>query len=41
VLPVTCLDGGGMGQSIRVRVRNSDRMLRAQVAGAGRVRVGL
>jgi hypothetical protein len=41
VLPVTCLDAGQVGQSIRVRVRNGNRTLRAQVVDARNVRVGL
>jgi hypothetical protein len=41
ILPVVCLEAGEVGQSIRVRVRNGNRTLRAQVVGAGRVRVAL
>lgn len=41
VLPVTCLEAGGMGQSIRVRLENTRRTLRAEVVGAGALRVSL
>lgn len=39
VLRVICLDRGGVGESVRARVENSDRILRAQVVGAGNLRV--
>lgn len=38
VLPVMCLEAGGIGQSIRVRLENAGRTLRAQVVGAGALR---
>jgi hypothetical protein len=41
VVPVTCLEAGGIGQSIRVRIQNAERTLRAQVVGAGALRVSL
>ena len=41
VLPVTCLDGGAIGQSVRVRLINTSRILRAEVVGAGALRVNL
>jgi hypothetical protein len=41
VLPVMCLEAGKVGQSIRVRVENAGRTLRAEVVGAGVVRVSL
>jgi len=41
VLPVTCLEAGGIGQSIRVRLENAGRTLRAEVVGAGALRVRL
>jgi hypothetical protein len=41
ILPVTCLDAGGMGQVVRVRFKNAERILRAEVVGAGALRVSL
>jgi hypothetical protein len=35
VLPVTCLDAGSLGQTVRVRLKHVDRILRAEVVGAG------
>jgi hypothetical protein len=35
VLPVTCLDAGGLGQFVRVRLKNVARTLRAEVMGQG------
>ncbi|MGC2403873.1 MAG: flagella basal body P-ring formation protein FlgA [Acidobacteriaceae bacterium] len=41
VLPVTCLDAGGMGQFVRVRFKNAPGILRAQVVGAGILQANL
>ncbi len=41
VLPVTCLEGGGLGQFVRVRFQSAPRVLRAEVVGAGTVRASL
>jgi hypothetical protein len=41
VLPVTCLDAGGLGQFVRVRFKNAARMMRAEVVGAGTLRASL
>ena len=41
VLPVTCLDAGGIGQFVRVRFKNSAAILRAEVMGDGRLRARL
>lgn len=41
VLPVTCLEGGGLGQFVRVRFKNTPRTLRAEVVGAGLLRASL
>jgi hypothetical protein len=41
VLPVTCLDGGGLGQFVRVRLQNAPRILRAEVVGSGTLRANL
>lgn len=41
VLPVTCLDGGGLGQFVRVRLKNAPRTLRAEVVGQGTLRANL
>jgi flagella basal body P-ring formation protein FlgA len=41
VLPVTCLDGGGLGQLVRIRFKNGAQTLRAEVVGAGSLRAGL
>jgi hypothetical protein len=38
VLPVTCLDAGGLGQFVRVRLKNAARILRAEVVGQGTLR---
>jgi Chaperone for flagella basal body P-ring formation len=38
VLPVTCLDAGGLGQLVRVRFKNTPGILRAEVVGAGMLR---
>lgn len=41
VLPVTCLEGGGPGQSVRVRFKNTSRILRAEVLSDGSLRASL
>jgi hypothetical protein len=41
VLPVTCLDAGGLGQFVRVRLKNAPRTLRAEVVGQGALRANL
>jgi hypothetical protein len=41
VLPVTCLDEGGLGQSVRVQLPNAGRTLRAEVVGEGTLRAQL
>ena len=41
VLPVTCLDAGGAGQMVRVRFKNTLRILRAEVLGDGTLRARL
>lgn len=41
VLPATCLDPGAMGQFVRVRFKNTSGILRAEVVGAGSLRVRL
>ena len=41
VLPVTCLDAGALGEFVRVRLKNAARILRAEVVGAGTLRVNL
>jgi hypothetical protein len=41
VLPVTCLDAGGLGQFVRVRLKNTARTLRAEVVGRGTLRANL
>ena len=41
VLPVTCLDAGGMGQFVRVRLQNAPRVLRAEVVGQAMLRASL
>ena len=41
ILPVTCLEAGGLGQFVRVRFQNAARTLRAEVVGAGVLRVSL
>jgi len=39
VLPVTSLDAGAAGQCVRVRLKNNERILSAEVVGAGNVRL--
>ena len=41
VLPVTCLEAGGYGQFVLVRLPNASRTLRAEVTGAGELRASL
>jgi hypothetical protein len=41
VLPVTCLDAGGLGEFVRVRLKNAARILRAEVVGEGILRASL
>ena len=41
VLPVTCLDAGGLGEFVRVRFRNGARTLQAEVVGEGTLRANL
>lgn len=41
VLPVTCLEAGAPGESVRVRFPNTLRTLRAQVTGDGTLRASL
>lgn len=41
VLPVTCLDAGGLGQRVRVRLKNAGRILQAEVVGEGTLRATL
>jgi flagellar basal body P-ring formation chaperone FlgA len=41
VLPVTCLDAGGLGQRVRVRLKNGARILEAEVVGEGTLRASL
>jgi hypothetical protein len=41
VLPVTCLDGGGIGQTIRVRFKNAAHILQAEVLSDGSLWAGL
>jgi hypothetical protein len=41
VLPVTCLDAGGLGQFVRVRFKNMARTMRAEVMGDGTLRASL
>jgi hypothetical protein len=41
VLPVTCLEAGGIGQFVRVRFPNASRTLRAEVTGAAALRASL
>jgi hypothetical protein len=40
VAPVLCLDAGRLGDLVRVRFKDGQRILRAEVMGSGRVRVG-
>ncbi|MFZ1008597.1 MAG: flagella basal body P-ring formation protein FlgA [Candidatus Sulfotelmatobacter sp.] len=39
--PVTCLDAGGLGQYVRVRLRSTPQILRVEVVGARAVQVKL
>jgi hypothetical protein len=41
VLPVTCLDRGGLGQEVRARMKTGGRVLRAEVVGEGKLRAAL
>jgi hypothetical protein len=41
VLPVTCLDGGGAGQTVRVRFKNTERIVRAEVLRDGTLQASL
>jgi hypothetical protein len=41
VLPVTCLEGGALGQTVRVRFKNAGRILRAEILSDGTLRAGL
>ena len=41
VLPVTCLDGGALGETVRVRFKNAGRILRAEILSDGSLRAGL
>jgi len=41
VLPVICLDRGGLGHSVRVRMKTGGRVLRAEVVGEGKLRAAL
>jgi hypothetical protein len=41
VLPVTCLEGGGSGQRVRVRLKNAARILQAEVLNDGTLRASL
>lgn len=41
VLSVTCLDAGSLGQTVRVRLKTANRILRAEVTGAGAVTANL
>jgi Chaperone for flagella basal body P-ring formation len=41
VLPVTCLDSGGLGQMVRVRFKNAAGILRAEVLSDGTLLAGL
>jgi hypothetical protein len=41
VLPVICLDAGGLGQFVRVRLKSAARILRAEVVGEAALRVSL
>lgn len=40
-LPVTCLDAGGLGQYVRVRLKSTPQILRAEVVGNRAVQVKL
>ena len=41
MLPVTCLDAGGLGEFVRVRFKNTARILRAEVVGKAVLRAQL
>ena len=41
VVPVTCLEAGGLGQFVRVRFKSTARTLLAEVVGAGTLRASL
>jgi hypothetical protein len=41
VLPVTCLDGGGLGEHVRARLKNAARILPAEVLQDGTLRASL
>jgi len=41
IAPVTCLDGGGVGQSVRVRFKNGPGILRAEILSDGTLRASL
>jgi hypothetical protein len=41
VLPVTCLEAGGLGEFVRVRFKNAAGTLRAEIVGASAVRASL
>ena len=41
VAPVTCMDSGGVGQSVRVRFKNGPGVLRAEVLSDGTLRASL
>jgi hypothetical protein len=41
VVPVTCLEAGGLGQFVRVRLKSAARTLRAEVVGEGTLRASL
>jgi len=41
VLPVTCLEAGGLGEFIRVRFKNTSGTVRAEIVGAGTLRASL
>jgi hypothetical protein len=41
IMPVTCMEAGGLGQRVRVRFKNAPRTLRAEIVGVGMVRASL
>jgi flagella basal body P-ring formation protein FlgA len=41
VLPVTCLDGGGLGEHVRARLKSAARILPAEVLQDGTLRASL
>ncbi len=41
VLPVTCLDAGALGDTVRVRFKQTRQTLQAEVVGAGELRANL